>query len=453
MLSKIQKHQLQEILSTTEVARLLCKLNLIGETYLVGGVPRDLFSEKKLGDFDLTINASPKELLRLLAEDNFKVYETGLKHGTITVNLNGRNIEITSFRKVAADGKVISGNNLAEDLKARDFTINAIAINPFTYEVIDPEGGINDLKNNLLKACGDPKARLLEDPLRIMRMIRFGPAADRKIDPTLAQTASLIADKLKDVSSERVREEFSKILLAPSKSIRASFMAMRQIGILQTILPEIVPSFDFEQNKFHTEDVFEHTITVIANAPPELKLRLAALFHDLGKPASLLVDERGERHFYNHEIISESLAAQAMARLKYSKDLIKKVTLLVRLHMRPLDCGPAGVRRLMRDLGEEFETWQEFKIADKPPVFPNDDIHLRIQRFRELASSEIARLTKSNPFKLAVNGEELKKIGFKQGRELGSCLKELKELVLDQPELNTKESLIKIAKEKLDQIT
>jgi tRNA nucleotidyltransferase (CCA-adding enzyme) len=421
------------------------------ELYLVGGAVRDALSGLPIQDIDLATNLRPEAVRDILVGSGIRVYETGLHHGTVTaLSSTGEPIEITTFRLPNPANLPLFSDSLVTDLSGRDFTINAIALNLFTLEVIDPYSGRQDIASGTIRLVGEDELRFIEDPLRILRMVRFGTASAREITPHTLEAAERHAPELSRISIERIRDEFTKILLSdfPKESLRQ----LRSLGILQSILPEIVPSFDCAQNRWHVEDVFEHTLSVISRAPADDRiLRLTALFHDLGKPGTLSVDEAGERHFYAHELLSTTLCQEAMRRLKYSNEEIHDVSLLVRNHMRPIDCGVPGVRRLLRDLGPHFARFRRFQDADKTPILSDDSHRARTERFDALVSAELARLAGTPVDKLTINGDDLIKLGLSPGPIIGKILKTLGEAVLDTPEINTPELLLAMARSLIEQ--
>lgn len=434
-----------EALASSEPAKTLSKALSDPELCLVGGAVRDAISGRAITDFDFAAKLRPEEAKDRLSNAGIRTIDTGLEHGTITALIGEDSIEITTFREPGLRTGAGFSDTIERDLSGRDFTINAIAFRLRDFALIDPFNGADDLGRNLLRAVNDPAIRLGEDPLRVMRMIRFGPAAGRILDPNLESAAASIASRLKEISPERIKAELEHIVL--SSHPREAFRTMLKLGILDVILPEMLPSVGFAQNEFHTEDVFEHTLSVIDRAAPERLVRLAALFHDLGKPASFSVGEDGRRHFYKHEILGEDIARAVMERLRFSVDDSRKVARLVKQHMRPLDCGPAGVRRIIRDLESDFEIWRLLKIADSPPVMADQEFAKILDAFDELVRAEQSRKKGSIYDGLAVDGADLKTIGFVEGKELGLALKALWELVLDDPNLNEKSVLMAKARE------
>jgi tRNA nucleotidyltransferase (CCA-adding enzyme) len=223
---------------------------------------------------------------------------------------------------------------------------------------------------------------------------------------------------------------------------------MLALGLLKLVLPELIPMVGVEQNEFHTEDVFDHTLSVLERCPPNAMLRLIALFHDSGKPATLSVGEDGRRHFYEHETVSERLCLAALERLKFSGEEITHVSRVVRMHMRPIECGPPGIRRILRDVAPYYDDWRTFKYADAPPIMADDMVLQRLSQFDEMVAAELRRREKQGN-RLAVRGDDLIALGMKPGAAMGKLLKELEELVIENPDRNTKEELLREAQKRL----
>lgn len=411
-------------------------LGVDAKLHIVGGTVRDAVLDIEGMDIDLASILPPQEMVSRLEAKGFRVIPTGLQHGTITCAFDGRNVEITTFRA----GRSSGGASIEEDLAGRDFTINAIAFSVDTLNLIDPFHGQQDITDKILRFVCSPQERIEEDPLRILRLVRFGYAEGRTVDGASAQAVAEHHELLKTVSVERIRVELEKILLAshPGDGLRA----LHRLGLLPYTFPELLPTIGFEQNEFHTADVFDHTIEVIEKTPLDKTLRFAALYHDIGKAHTLSVDDKGRRHFYDHEKVSGEISIDSMRRLRFSNDDIDAISTLVKLHMRPFNCGPAGVRRVLRDTGPYYALWREFKNADRPVVFDDNLLQELKDRFDAMVEAERNRGKGSVFSKLAVTGDDLIKIGMKPGKELGAVLKELASLVLDDPDLNDRDTLL-----------
>jgi tRNA nucleotidyltransferase (CCA-adding enzyme) len=433
---------LTALAQSAAIQQINAALGAEAQLHLVGGCVRDALSGLDSFDVDLAAAFDAARTAELLSAANLRVIETGLQHGTLTVLADGHSFEITTFRNPYTK---LPAKRIEDDLLFRDFSINAIAFSVANLKLIDPLGGIEDLKQQTLKATGPASERLSDDPLRTLRAIRFGPASGRILDLELSGAIRITAPKLHSVSVERIREEIKKILLCPQAA--EGFRSMKQLGLLEHTIPELIPTIGFEQNEFHIHDVFEHTLWVLERCPLDITLRLAAIFHDIAKPQSFSVGEDGRRHFYRHEELGTDVAQRVMLRLKFSHQEIHDVSTLVRHHMRPINCGPSGVRRLMRDLGPQLEAWKLFKFADGPPIQSDAEVRSGIEAFSSLLHSELERLKGSAVDALAIDGNDLIALGLKPGPRLGTILKELGELVLENPSLNEKETLLKKAQE------
>jgi putative nucleotidyltransferase with HDIG domain len=408
---------------------------------------RDAFVGGGKTDLDVATPLDATQVKSLCEAAGLRVVATGIQHGTVLVVVDGVHIETTTFREPSGRDSHTTARTIERDLSGRDFTINAIAFDLRTRTVIDPFDGVSDLSASMLRAVGDARERFDEDPLRILRMIRFGAADERTTDTATLDAARELLPRLAKISVERIRSELDKILL--SKNPAAGFRLMAQIGALPYTVPELIPALGFEQNRFHIHDVFEHTMWVLERTPADLVLRWAAIFHDVGKPHTLSIDEDGDRHFYQHEVVSERQARERMHHLRFSNEMTDAIALIVRQHMRPLECGAPGVRRIMRDLGGELERWRRFKAADTSPTMPESQFTEVSGQFDRLLEAERTRLAGPAFGKLAVSGSDIIALGVAPGPKVGQVLKALEEMVLDDPSKNERESLLTAAKARL----
>ncbi len=430
--------RLQTLANSEIVLRVQAALGV--PVYIVGGAVRDLALGQECHDLDLA-SALPAAVAKEKLEGvGLRVIDTGIEHGTVTVLLGDDHAELTTFRMPSKRSASRFSKSIEDDLSGRDFTINAVAY--ADGQLYDPFGGLEDLSQKKLRTVGEAEERFDEDPLRILRMVRFGSAAGFEIDKAALDAATKLGVKLKDVSPERIKDELSKILVSDEPV--AAFETMRQCELFQYFIPEIIPAIGFEQNEFHIHDVYGHTLDVIERTPANLTLRLTALFHDLGKPATFSLGEDGRRHFYCHEQVSVQICKEVMQRLKYSNAEIQRVSLLVAEHMRPVNCGPAGVRRLFRDLGDAFDEWLLFKYADMPPAMSNDEFERLMSGFKELVAEERQKMQLPEYGKLALDGNDIISLGIKAGPVVGQILKQLEERVIENPSLNTKEQLLEV---------
>lgn len=455
------------LLNDPRTLALAKALTPYGDLYLVGGAIRDAVLGKDSKDLDFSYSLSPDQTIEILEKEGIRVIPSGLSHQTVTAKIyfaegdpNNElpHVEITSFRnsEMNPHGGVFLGQSIEEDLIYRDFTINALALSITLSEdknsvitetsIIDPTQGTTDINNKIIRTCGEAEKRFLEDPLRILRMIRFATTLDFNIEDSTAKKGRELFSKLQMVSMERVREEFLKILT--SNFPRKGLLLLKDFGFYDLFLPEMATCVDFEQNKFHKHDVFIHTIDVVEKSKPTKLSRLAAFFHDIGKPPSLSVDEKGERHFYLHEKIGSEMMDEIGPRLKFSNEETSAIKKLVYTHMRPIDAGSGGLRRILRDTEPYYTAWRELKYADTVAVLgENPEVLSQFADF-DTRIKEIQDSEKDSPYKtLAINGNDLIALGFKPGPEFKKILHHLHELVMDEPSKNTKDTLQTVIQE------
>jgi len=416
--------------------------------YFVGGAVRDRLLGLSVSDWDAATDAKPEDVKKLFKS----VIPTGIQHGTVTVHWRGGSIETTTFR---VDGEYKDGrrpvsvcftSDLIEDLSRRDFTINGMAVDPATGDIVDPNGGLEDLEAGLIKAIGDPVARFEEDGLRPLRAVRFAARFGFSIDPATLAAIPATVERFRLVSAERIRDEFTKILV--SSRAGEGLLRLDEAGLLAEFLPELTACKDVGQGGPHCYDVFRHQVVACQAAPAELILRLAALLHDIGKPGKRTDAGDGSLTFYGHDIESSRLAEKALRRLKYPNAIIDEVVTLVKHHMFDYaeDWTDAAVRRFVARVGlEHVKPLAILRLADTTglghgPADPRSVMPL-IDRVEELRAKDQAFGIKD----LAIRGNDLAAIGWPKGPSMGRALAELLEAVLDDPELNTREKLLEIA--------
>lgn len=317
--------------------------------YLVGGCLRDILRGTRPKDIDIATSATPESVHQVFSA--YTVIDTGLRYGTVTLLYDAIPIEITTFRSEGAYVNarrpewVTFHDDIHADLERRDFTINAMAYAP-REGLIDDFGGLADLRLGCIRAVGDAKARFSEDALRMLRAVRFAAVLGFHIEVHTKNAITELAEALDTISVERIQAEFSKLLLGDALQ---GLTLLRETGLLDRILPELVPSYDFDQkNPYHTMDVFSHALCVTSRVPPRLPLRLAALLHDVAKPACFTFGADDMGHFYGHDIIGADMAHVALTRLKYPKHLVSHVCDLVRYHM--VDATRIGARGIKKRL-------------------------------------------------------------------------------------------------------
>lgn len=419
-------------------------------SYVVGGAVRDQLAGKQPHDYDVCTAARPEQVEQLFADQT--VIETGLKHGTVTVLLDGMPVEITTFRTEGAysDGRrpdsVSFVDDIERDLARRDFTINAMAWSP-VRGLCDPFGGQADLQRRCIRCVGDPDTRLKEDALRILRALRFAAQRGVVVEPVTAAALHRNRERLAQVSAERITAELLQLLCGA----HVGAVLMEFSDIIAQILPEIQPMIGFDQhNAYHKYTVWEHSVRAVEGIRPDPLLRLAALLHDVGKPDTFSRDERGVGHFYGHPARSRELAEQMVQRLRLPVQMERQLLYLVRHHDTPLGQTKRSVRRKLAVHGEAiFRQLLAIKKADcigQGTTPHNQTELLETEQLLEEVLTEHDCLTRRD---LAVNGHDLQAWGV-SGRDIGFFLSEMLNRVLDEPENNTRERLKKIFEELQD---
>ena len=436
-----------------KVIMIINNLQLHGyEAYAVGGCVRDSILARRPEDWDITTSARPEEIKKLFR----RTVDTGIEHGTVTVLVGKDAFEVTTYRIDGAyedsrhPKEVQFTNRLEEDLRRRDFTINAMAYND-EVRLVDVFGGMKDLNHHLIRCVGDARERFSEDALRILRAVRFSAQLDFPIEEKTAEAVKELAPTLENISAERIQTELVKLLVsAHPERIQDAY----EMGITKIVLPEWDAMVGVEQKTpHHKYDVAQHTLHALKNVKRDKILRLTMLFHDMGKPSMKTTDENGRDHFKGHALVSEEIARKVMHRLKFDNDTIKKVTRLVCYHDYRMEATPKNVRRAMNRIGVElFPYYLAVRMADakaQSPYKRREKIE-NIIAIREIYQEILLNKECINLRQLAVSGRDLMKLGMQPGRELGGMLTELLEYVLDDPARNEKEILCNYVKEKLN---
>lgn len=417
------------------------------ESYLVGGAVRDSILGREPNDWDVATNAKPDQVSGLFS----RVVETGIKHGTVTVVSNGETVEVTTYR---IDGdysdcrrpdSVQFVGDLKQDLARRDFTINAIAFDPVDRRVVDPFGGAYDIALGIIRAVGDPRARLGEDTLRCLRAVRFAAVLGFEIH---IDTMVEIKSHPLMVANERVRTELEKGILSIKPSV---FMAMMlESGLLGQVLPELIPSIGCVQNKYHEYDVWNHTVRVMDAVTADPVLRFAAMLHDVAKPnVKGIHPVTGEATFYEHEKVGADLANDILMRLKMSNTERNQIVHLVRHHLVPDLKSPAAIRRWVRKVGRDnvdrIITLAKADCAGKgAPRESGTPVEYLSVLLDKVGNMPLEQMI-SSARQLAVSGNDImRELEIGPGQTVGQKLRMLLEAVTDDPELNTKESLLHI---------
>jgi tRNA nucleotidyltransferase (CCA-adding enzyme) len=421
------------------------------QCYLVGGAVRDMLLGRRLTDFDIATDALPEDLQRVFR----RVIPTGIKHGTVTVLFKGTRFEVTTFRidQEYQDGRrpdaVVFTPSILEDLKRRDFTINAIAYDLEGGGLLDPHDGREDLKAGVIRAIGDPLQRFREDGLRPVRACRFAAQFDFRIEEATFDSIGKSLDTVRKVSAERIRDELIRLLEAPAPSV--GFLLMERCGLLGLILPELVACRGVTQGELHRYDVLDHLLYACDAAPADnLVVRLAALLHDLAKPQTRVRQAEGELSFHRHEQLSAQMAEQILRRLRFPGALVERVCRLVGLHMFHYEesWSDAAVRRFVARVGEEhLADLLALRRADQLAIvggyFVSDSLAALQRRIERVLSAGKALGLRD----LAVDGEDImRELHIPPGPQVGMILQALLESVLDDPALNDRGRLLRIAR-------
>lgn len=433
-----------DIFIPEEVKLIFNTLNDNGfEAFIVGGSVRDTLLNREILDWDITTSAKPENIISLFPN----TIPTGIKHGTISVRVNNKSYEVTTYR---IDGNytdnrhpdnVTFTESIYEDLSRRDFTINSMAYN-FESGIIDPFNGVEDLKNKIIRAVGLPNLRFSEDALRMLRAIRFSTKLNFSIEEATFNAIKSNSSLITDISLERIREEINKILLSDKPSIGIELL--KETNLLKYIFPEFIPTIGFNQhNPHHDKDIFYHTLAVLDYSPNRLLVRLAALLHDIGKPNCFTIDKKGIGHFYNHDIESGKIAKEILIRLRYDNDTIRKVVTLITEHMCLFKGSKESTLKglIVRVGKHNLEDLFDLLIADRLGHKMHSDLG-EINLLREKAMSIIASGDPLAINDLDISGLDLINLGFNKGPIIGEILQYLLTLVIVNPIKNKKALLI-----------
>jgi tRNA nucleotidyltransferase (CCA-adding enzyme) len=422
--------------------------------WVVGGCVRDVLLGRPAKDWDVATDALPDEVLSYFR----KVVPTGIKHGTVTVLVHGKPYEVTTLRGEGAyhDGRrpaeVRFLDDIKEDLARRDFTINAIAVDPLAQTIIDPFGGQKDLEARVLRAVGEPAERFAEDGLRILRGARFAAVLECTIDDktriAMGETRALAT--YAKVSAERILAEWLKALAASAPSV--AFEIMRESGMLALTCPELLEGVGCEQNRWHAFDVWRHTMAVLDACAGDPVLRFAALLHDVGKPRSReLSDKTKDYTFYHHEVIGADLADVILRRLRTSNEDRERIVALVRHHLicYSPEWTDAAVRKWLRRVTpERADDLYALGRADaRGKGRPAEDDVGNIDQLKERVAKVIAEGAALTARDLAIDGNDvMRELGVAPGPVVGRIMRALIELVTEDPAANTRERLLAEAK-------
>ena len=446
--------RLGDLAASPTVSRLATAFEAAGhELALVGGPVRDAFLDRGTHDLDFTTDATPDEILAIVAPIAQAHWDIGRRFGTIGAKIAGEQVEITTYRSDAYDGEsrkpeVVFGDSLEDDLARRDFTVNALALRLPELQLVDPSGGVEDLLAQTLRTPAPPERSFGDDPLRMLRAARFASQLGFHVEPATLDAMSELAGAIERISAERVRDELAKLLLtdAPARGIRL----LVDTGLAERVLPEL-PALRLEIDEHHHhKDVYEHSLTVLDQAidyeasrgnldSPDLVMRLAALLHDIGKPKTRRLEAGGAVTFHHHDVVGAKLARKRLRALRFDNDTIDAVGRLIELHLRFFGYADAAwtdsaVRRYVRDAGDQLErlhiltradvTTRNRRKADRLG-FAYDDLEERIAVLAE--EEELAAVRPE------LDGNEIQAVlGIGPGREVGEAYRFLLELRLDE---------------------
>lgn len=423
------------------------------ESYLVGGAVRDILMGKKPADYDIATNATPQQVIKLFNH----VIPTGIKHGTVTVMFGNTGIEVTTYRtdNTYSDGRHPDTINYAatieQDLARRDFTMNAIAADLKTGIIKDPFHGQKDIKNGIIRTVGSAIERFSEDGLRPVRAIRFATCLNFTIEKSTMDAISCTLETIKKVTVERFQDELKKILVSPVPS--KGLFLMEITGITEIFIPELLTCRNCLQNGFHSFDVLDHLYYTVDGAPADnIIVRLASLFHDIGKPLVRGQKTSGEYTFYHHEKKSAEICETILNRLRFPKEIITKVCELIEYHMFFYEDNwtDAAVRRFLVRIGynsnpvilDNLFLLRHADVYGMNRQIPSPDLLKNMQnRIKIILKQQNALSIKD----LAINGKILIENGIPSGKQMGIIMQELLETVLEDPSSNTKEKLLPVA--------
>ena len=408
------------------------------QAYIVGGALRDALLGNEPKDWDVATDATPDRIHHLFHD----LTRFNLKHGTVTLVHQTRHYEVTTFR-----GKTGFGPNIEEDLAHRDFTFNAMAYDTTDGKIIDPFNGRSDITRKVVRAVLDPSERFREDPLRMMRAIRFAGELGYSIDPETLEAVRPLAHSIEGVARERIRDELLRILLArkPSKG----FTLMKKTSLLKGILPELLEGYRKRQNDFHRYTIYRHIMETVDSVGPDPVLRLSALFHDIAKPR-VRKKANGRWRFLGHAGASVELSKEIMTRLRFSNDMIARVTNLIGNHMFEYkrELAERALRRFVKRVGlGNINDLIELRRADDLAHGWGRGFEADLDVFRARINALLNQSPPLTVADLAVNGDDVMTLlGIRPGPEVGEILDRLVGLVIEKPELNQRDALMEFLK-------
>lgn len=430
------------------VKKIIYGLEAAGfEAYAVGGCVRDSILGRRPQDWDITTSARPEEVKALFSH----TIDTGIAHGTVTIMMDHMGYEVTTYR---IDGEyedsrhpkeVIFTGELVKDLQRRDFTINAMAYNE-EKGLVDAFDGMGDLKRGIIRCVGNPIERFTEDALRMLRAVRFAAQLGFTIEESTKNAIAKLASSIEKVSAERIQTELIKLLVSGHpEELKTAY----ELSLTKVFLPEFDVMMETDQkNKHHCYTVGQHTIVALCNVRQDKVLRLAILLHDVAKPCCITTDEKGQNHFKGHPAVGAKMTRDILKRLKFDNDTIDRVCVLVENHDERPMLTERNVRRAVNRVGTElFPLLLEVKEADTlaQSDYRREEKLSYIKEYRELFEKVIREEQCVKKSDMNIKGKDLIALGMKPGKDLGTVLDQLFEMVLEDPRKNTKENLIEEA--------
>jgi tRNA nucleotidyltransferase (CCA-adding enzyme) len=409
------------------------------QAFIVGGALRDSLLGQQAQDWDVATDARPEDIHGLFSD----MTRFDLKHGTVTLVSRKRHFEVTTYRRTGGYGARIE-----EDLSHRDFTFNAMAYDITTKTIVDPFGGKEDMRRKVVRAVLNPEERYKEDPLRMVRAIRFSVQLGYTIEPDTLMAIHFMAQAIDRVAQERIRDELLRILMVNEPS--AGFTLMRRTGLLKGILPELLEGYRKRQDNYHKYTIYRHTMETVDSIEKDPILRLSALFHDIAKPR-LRKKVNGRWRFFGHAKASAGLTREIMLRLRFSNEWIDRVAHLVAHHMFDYkkELSDKAIRRFIKRVGlPNIDELVELRKADDLAHGWGRINEGQIQEFRNRVHAQIERSYPLTISDLAVKGDDVMDVlGLQPGPEVGKALNKLLEVVIEKPEYNQRDRLIKILKD------
>lgn len=434
-----------------DVKHILNTLSANGyEAFVVGGCVRDTMLGKVPHDWDICTNAKPDEIK--MCFESFNTFDSGIKHGTISVVFNKEVYEITTYR-IDGDYKdnrhpqsVTFTNDIALDLSRRDFTINAMAYND-VVGIVDPFDGQADLADKKIRCVRNADERFCEDALRIIRALRFAATYGFDIDEETAKSISANRKLLNNIAVERINTEFTKLICGCT----AAKILDKFRDVIAVFIPELKAEFEFNQNsRHHKYDLWHHTLCSLDSVEPDAVMRMTMLLHDIGKPQCKTTDEKGESHFIGHPAQSAEISRKILRRMKYSNEFIDECVCLIRNHDVRYSGSPKQLKRLVARIGES-RTHKLFKIFRADIMAQSDYKKQKKLALVDLAEKDFNTIIETEQCfslkQLKVNGKDMIGLGIKDGRKIGSVLNKLLNMVIDDEIPNDRQKLLKKAEE------